>query len=680
MFLSRRVAQRLCGGDGPAQALMSGAALHPSRTLRLYAKTLTEMVPRNAALLHGKSGAGNDWAAGNAGCGPRGAVDGDWDAGTQRSDAHDALVEGDEPMYQVSVVHADTVANQATAALRSLLGHPRLSSSAVAADADGEDQLTDAGAPATPERVRDSDEVRRGMVGSHLPAERAEPGCGDAVEGDCESNGEEELLENAEAFADEVEMVGREGTAAITAVKEAPLSEETIAQLQNSGGGQRAARSGVMPYSAGEPVNLYGSRYWGDIANALRSAAESRRFLSPFWSSQTAFERVGATVVVKEEEGVLVPTTVSVAVRLFNLEQTTLATEFRAATFVEVIARLRQLRGHETSSLSRGYGGNMQPLNLAGDSLSYQRTCAISDSPHFIRLQTQSPCWLSEHEVHAIGASVRSDEVEFYTLVPLSAFAPLQERRAAASAGAGLSGDARADAANVSALDGEASTDTSRGATRYYNVAQLDDPERFARLNPMRDPLARCFSSRGFRYASTTTWLMWEYCARYHFPLTGTPRIIFLTAETIFRLGGRVVQTKRYPLSCKQTYRVDDTTASSSSSSTAFADVWKAPLSTSAAAPPFEKHRATCHGELDVAPACGRVNTRTCSGFGVRGDADGANSTAADAGIVPPPFTMVMHGEVVSLCNALQTDIADLIFDRVCGLGEHQSRKWCVRF
>ncbi|CAG9572102.1 conserved hypothetical protein [Leishmania major strain Friedlin] len=668
MFSSRRAAQRICGGCALAQGCLPASALHPSRPLRLYAKTLADVTPQNAASLHGRDGARDDFGAGDAGRGCHRAVGGDRDADTQRDNTHGALVEGGESTYPVSVSHAHTAAKQATAALKSLLGHSRLSSSAVAADTDGEDRLSDAEAPAAHGRIADADTVGPDVAGS---------AGGDAVEGDGVSNGEEELLECAEAFADEVETMGVERAATVTAAKAVPPLQGTASPKQNSADRQQAAKPDATPYSVGEPLNLQGARYWGSIASATRSAAEARRFLSPFWASRRAFEDAGATVMVEEEEGVLVHTTTLVAVRLFNLEQTTLAAEYRAATVTEVIGRLRLARDrNSTSSYRRGYDASTKPLNLAGGHISFALTAAIVASLHFPRLQAQCPYWLSERDVQAIGATVRPEEVGCCTLVPLSSESWWQST-AATAADAELSYDARAGAAATSVPDEEASTDTARSVVRYYNVAQLDDCERFARLNPLRDRLARCLNHRGNRYNPCTTWLMWEYCARYHFPLTDTPLIVFLTMGRIFQLGGKVVQTKRYPISRTRAGRGDGAAAGSSRSSigsAAAASVSMTPPSSSAAVPDFEKPGAIRHGELDVVPACGGEDNVACNGHSARGGTDGTSSTAADVGVVPPLFTMVIHDEIVSLCNAMQTDIADVVLARAGEL--HKFRCW----
>ncbi|CAC9475040.1 conserved hypothetical protein [Leishmania infantum JPCM5] len=670
MFSSRRAAQRLCGGCALAQGCLPAAALHPSRPLLLRAKTLAGVTPQNAAAsLHGRDGAGDDSGAGDAGRGCHRAVGGDRDADTQGNNAHGALVEGGASTYPVSVVHAHTAASQATAALKSLLGHSRLSSSAVAADTDGADRFSNAEAPATYERIPDADTVGSDVAGS---------ADGDAVEGDGVSNGEEELLECAEAFADEVEAMGVERAATVTASKAAPPLHGAASQKQNRTEREQPAKPVATPYSAGEPLNLQGVRYWGSIASAMRSTAEARRFLSPFWASRRAFEDAGATVTVEEEEGVLVCTTTSAVVRLFNLEQTTLAAEYRAATVTEVIARLRLARDRDgTSSFRRGFDANAKLLDLAGGHFSFALATSIAASPHFPRLRAQSPYWLSERDVQAIGATVRPEEVGCCTLVPLSSSEPWWQSPAATAADAELSYDARAGAAATSVPGEEASTDTARSIVRYYNVAQLDDRERFARLNPLRDRLVRCLNYRGSRYNPCTTWLMWEYCARYHFPLTDTPGIVFLTMEKIFQLGGRVVQTKRYPIPRTHAGRGDGTAADSRGSSirsAAAASVSMTPPSSSAATPDLEKLGAIRHGELGVVPACGSEDTSTCNGHGARGGTDGTSSTAADVGVVPPLFTMVIHNEVVSLCNAMQTDIADVVLARAGEL--RKSRYW----
>ncbi|CBZ25245.1 conserved hypothetical protein [Leishmania mexicana MHOM/GT/2001/U1103] len=657
MLSSRRAAQHLCGGCALAQRCLPAAALHPSCPLRLYAKTLAGMTPQNAASLHGRDGAGDDFGAGDAARERHRAVGGDWDADTHGNNAHGALVEGGKSTYPVSVVHEHTVANQATAALKLLLGHPRLSSSAVAAGADGEDRLPDAEASAAHGRIRDADTVGRDAAGS---------AGGDAVEGDGVSNGEEELLECAEAFADEVGTMGVERAATGTAAKAAPPLQGTASEREKSADRQQGTTPAATLYSVAEPLNLHGARYWGSIASATRSAAEARRFVSPFWSSRNAFKNAGATVTVGEEEGVLVPTSTSEVVRLFNLEQTTLAAKYRAATVTEVMAHLRQARDpHGASSFRSGFDVKAGLLDLAGGHFPFALAAAIAASPHFPRLRAQSPYWLSERDVRVLGATVRPEEVGYCALVQRSSSEPSWQKTAARAADAELSYDGRAGAAVTSVPDGEASTDTARSVMRYYNVAQLCDRERFARLNPIRGRLVRCMNCRGNRYNSCTTWLMWEYCTRYHFPLTDTRGIIFLTMEKLFQLGGCVVQTKRYPISHTHAGRGDGTAAASVSTT---------PPSSSAAVLDFEKLRAIRHGELELVPACDGEDTDTYGGHSARGGTDGTSSTAADAGAVPPLFTMVINDEVVTLCNAMQTDIPDVILAHVAAL--RKSRDW----
>ncbi|KAG5504204.1 hypothetical protein JIQ42_06036 [Leishmania sp. Namibia] len=644
MFSVRRVAQQLCADYATAQVMAPAAAFRPSRTLRLYANVLTEMERQSTAPLHDR-------------CGPEDNLD----AEAERNDAHNDLIEGDKLGYPVSVAHADAVANQATTALSSLFGSSRLSSSAVSATAEGEDRLADVEVLAAHERVRGTEKGWRGVAGPHHPTEWAGLGGIEAVEGGCVSNGEEELIESAEAFADEMEMVEKEEATTATVAKVVPQPQSTAAQTPKRADRQQAANPGAMPYGVGEPVNLYGARYWGSTADTLRSAAEARRFVSPFWSSQIAFERIGATVTAEEEDGVLLHTCMPVAVRLFNLEQTSLAAEHRTATAQEFLAHLRLHSDRVGSWSMKSLETGMRPLDLAGSCFSLERTRAITRSPHFFHFQKQNPYWLSERDMRAIGAAVRLDEMERYALAPIWPCSPFHQNIAGGDTGAVLSGDACADAATVSVPDRAICAASALSMMRYYNVAQLDDPQRFSQLDPVRDKLVRCFGFRGTRYASCTTWLMWEYCARYHFPLTDTSRIVFLTMEKLLKLGGSVMTTKRYPISYKHGHRGDGTAAGSSSSRSISSPAFAGASNTM----PPPSATLSAAGKIDVMPACGGEDTSTCSGHNTRGGEDDMSTMATDAGVVPPLFTMEVRGDVVSLCNAMQTDIADLILARV---------------
>ncbi|KAG5482519.1 hypothetical protein CUR178_05659 [Leishmania enriettii] len=654
MFSVRRVARQLWADYATAQVVAPAAAFRHSRTLRLYANVLTGMERQSTAPLHDR-------------CSHKDNLD----AEAERNDAHNALIEGDKSGYPVSVAHADAVANQATNTLSSLFGSSRLSSSAVSATAEGEEWLADAEVLAAHERVRGTEKGWRDVAGCHRPTEWAGLGGSEAVEGGCVSNGEEELIESAEAFADDMEMEKEEATTA-TVAKVVPQSQSTAAQTPKRAHRQQAANPGAMPYGVGEPVNLYGARYWGSTADTLRRAAEARRFVSPFWSSKAAFERIGATVTAEEEDGVLLHTCMPVAVRLFNLEQTSLAAEHRTATTHEFLAHLRLCSDRAGSWSMKGLETGMRPLDLAGRCFSLERTRAITRSPHFFHFQKQNPYWLSESDMRAIGAAVRLEEMERYALAPIWPCSPFHQNIAVGDTGAVLSGDACPDAATVSVQDRAIYATSAPSMVRHYNVAQLDDPQRFSQLDPVRDKLASCFRFHGTYYAACTTWLMWEYCARYHFPLIDTSRIVFLTMEKLLRLGGSVMTTKRYPISYKHGHRGDGTAGGSSSgrsiSSIAFAGASNTPP------PPSAPLSAA--GKIDVMPACGGEYTSTCSGHNTRGGEDGMSTTATDAGVVPPLFTMEMCGDVVSLCNAMQTDIADLILARV---DELRANRFSVR-
>ncbi|KAG5481989.1 hypothetical protein LSCM1_05702 [Leishmania martiniquensis] len=647
MFRTCLAAQHLRAGCAAAQVMAPAAAFRPSRTLRLYTNGLAGMEPRRPAPLRDRCGSMDDL-----------------NVGTEGKDAHHLLIEGDKPGRSVSVAHTDAVANQATAALRSLLECSRPSSSAVSADGEGETQLTDAGAPAAHTRVHGADEVRRGVGEPRDHSELPAAGSGDAVEGSGVSNGEEELLESAEAFADDTEAEEKEWAAAAAKADSQP--HWTAAQKPEGAGEQQPAHPGATPHGAGEPVNLYGARYWGSMADSLQSAAEARGFISPFWSPRAAFEKIGATVTAKEEDATVVQTCTPGVVRLFNLEQTTLAAEHRASTVMEVLAHLRVLRYYPASCHRKSVFIDMQPLDLAGNGFSHGRGSAITHSRHFLRFQRESPYWISDREVRAIGAVVRPEEVELYALAPTRLHLPFHQNTARADAGAGLSDDGGAGAATVSVSGGAASPSPGPLMERFYSVAQLDDPQRFAELNPVRDRLARCFNSRGSRYKCCTTWLMWEYCARYHFPLAGTPCIVFLTMEKIHQLGGSVMPIKRHPISRKHAGGVADTAAAAGSSSSS---TWP-PLSTTPSS--FE--------EISVARACGGADTGTCSGHNARGGADGTSATAPDAGVLPPPFTMEVQGDVVSLFNVMQTNIADLVLARVGDMRTMELSKWRSRY
>ncbi|GET87424.1 hypothetical protein, conserved [Leishmania tarentolae] len=675
MFSSHRAAQRFCGGCALARRGLPAAALHPSRTLRLYANTLAGMSPKTVSSLHVRDSTRDDFDTVEAGSGPLRAVGGDWDADIQRDDGHGVRVEGGELTYPVSVVHAHTVAKQATAALQSLLGHSRLPSSAAVVDADGDDRISAVEAPVAHKRICDADTVRRDAAGPHFSTEGAGPVGGDAMGEDaCLSHGEEELQECAEAFADEEAMMGVEEASTGTAAAVTPPLQGIAPDHQKSAGRQTTESPDATQYSAGYPLNLRGARYWGSTALAMRSAAETRGFVSPFWASRRGFEDAGVTVTAAEEEGVLASTSSLVSVRLFNLEQTTLASKYRCATVDEVTAHLRLEKArHDTSLFLRGLRNTPHVLDIAGGCLPFSLAAAITASLHFARLQVQSPYWLSEHDVQVIGAAVRPEEVKYGVLVPHSLLKTSWQSTLETAAHAELSASARVGAPATTVSDEEASSDAARSMKRYYNVAQLDDQERFARLNPVRDRLARCVNYRGNRYRPSTTWLMWEYCARHNFPLTDMRHIVFITMEKLTQLGGRVVWTKPYPTSCTHAGR-DDVAAVGISSRIRTSDaarVSSTPPSSSAAVLAFKKMRATPHRELDVVPACG--------GQSARGGTDDTSSRAADGGVDPPLFTMVISDEVVCLCNAVQTDIADLLIARANELRKTRYWKQCLQ-
>jgi hypothetical protein len=141
--------------------------------------------------------------------------------------------------------------------------------------------------------------------------------------------------------------------------------------------------------------------------------------------------------------------------------------------------------------------------------------------------------------------------------------------------------------------------------------------------------MARCYSIRGTRYSPVTTGLIWEYCRRYHFSLSGND-IIMLTAERIHSMGGRAVKSVRYPLLSKPT-PTPGVNRGTSNNATSFHDV-----------------------QLSL-------DERTKSNSGVDAAED----------VVPLSFTLLVRDEVVTLYNALETDVFAAIAQRM----ERQRKK-----
>ncbi|KAK7194088.1 hypothetical protein NESM_000321500 [Novymonas esmeraldas] len=479
MFRSRCLARRL----GAASVI---GVLHPCRPLSCYATTPTQPTPLETAPQHHRSESGDG-------------------RGSSASPRHRRGSREGESAYPVSVLHTDEVANQATAALHTLLRQTRLSPSLPSPS------------PAAAEKAKEEAEMRRELPAAPRTdaASRAPAGVAATA---TTSNGEEELEECRGTYAEEAEADHAGRTTTTTTTTNTATSTTTEA---NSA-----------------PVNLYGCAYGGDAADALRRAARTHGFLSQIWSSRTSFERHGAHVVADEEDGVLLHIAApSASVRLFNVEQTSLAAQLRAATLHEALEILRD-REQDVEKCSyrrllRQRETSLMPVSLIGRLLLPASTGAVMAAPRFVELMAQSRVWVREWEIKAIGAEVQPAEVESFVEVPAVTRPGLHR-------GSGAAHDGTAQTA-VEEARLSAAVDVPE-MRRFYNVAQLRDAARFTALDPTQRKLAPCYSSHGGRYSPAVTWLMWEYCERYNFPITGVPVIVFLTAERVRRLGGSISQ------------------------------------------------------------------------------------------------------------------------------------------
>ncbi|KPI85123.1 hypothetical protein ABL78_5816 [Leptomonas seymouri] len=369
-----------------------------------------------------------------------------------------------------------------------------------------------------------------------------------------------------------------------------------------------AAESDAL-VGAQKPVNLQGARYSGEMASVLQRAAAEHHFVSPFWSSKEAFEQIGASVVVPDTEGVVLPMSSAQEIRVFNLEQTTLADQLRFATQFEM---RMYVSSHRNSSNTRT--SVLKPMNIVGGQLSRERVNALAAEPRFFFWQERCPYWVTLEEIRALGAVIRPEE-EGISCRSLHAAAKVTD-----------SGDCTTPSSMADGCEHQAGV--ASGEIPVYNLMQLqDDSGRFSRQFRMPpEKLARCYSIRGSRYLPITTWLMWEYCRRYNFPLE-EKIIVMLTAERIFSMGGTVVSEPRLALPRGPNFQSEEG------------------FSTSEASTPDD---VVAEAKADA-------------------DLDEVGITAAETSkcAAPPPFTMIVKGEVVTLFNALQTDIPDAIFQHV---------------
>lgn len=416
------------------------------------------------------------------------------------------------------------------------------------------------------------------------------------------SYGEEEIQENREQPAQDMANPDE-------AIQTISVNNAQQTTAESSHGTCVDRRSRPLHRNRGSsqnPVNLQGALYLGDMAAVLQVAAHARYFVSPFWTSKAAFERIGATVDVPEDEGVLLPISSARSIRVFNLEQTSLAEQFRMATVAEVQT---YVRGHHPWSVAPTT--SLRPRNIAGGALPRVWVDALAASPNFFVMQGQCPYWILSKEMRSLNVEPRAEEADNYFLIPAlrGGFA------GPASAGSWWSPRWPADATASASLHKDEETD-KEGEMHIFNLKQVsDDDGRFAQFSLPLEKMARCYSIRGTCYSPVTTWLMWEYCRRYHFPLNVAP-IVMLTAERVHSMGGTVLQTPRHPLPARSS---------------------------------------------PVVEGVGEETDATADPASSNDDSDKEGATA----VVPPPFTILINEEVVTLYNALQTDISSAIFERV---------------
>ncbi|KPA77868.1 putative mitochondrial hypothetical protein [Leptomonas pyrrhocoris] len=506
--------------------------------------------------------------------------------------------------------HENVFAHQATAALNSLFARPHSSASTAPLDGAAETiDVAESCAAAAEAAVQKTVATTTAAVRDAAPHDEAAPEL-------LVSHGEEELLEDRALQA--LDMTNPEAYATTTSTHDAPAAategEEgqrsapiprqklqaaegntaTPLHSPNMQDGSRVAAKEALP-NLQRPVNLQGALYFGEMASMLQEAAHDRHFVSPVWSTQEAFEAIGSAVEVPDAEGVVLPISSAQQICVFNLEQTSLADRFRVATALELRKYV-----HDRKRSSAARPSPCRPLTIAGSPLSRERANALANSPTFFHWQEQCPYWVSINDLRVLDAAVRPEMEDQYIMMPRFGVSPSGSRETDGGCSSSSSSSFAADSRTLrrSEVDEE---------DRMYNLLQLHDDEgRFSRpFGHSAEKLSRCYGIRGTRYSPATTWLMWEYCQRYHFPLS-SGRIVMLTAERIQNMGGTVIQEARYPLP--------------------------------------QESKAQSHADEEA-----RSNTAAEDGDGV----------------VPPPFTMLIHGEVVTLYNALQTDIPNAIFQYV---------------
>lgn len=441
--------------------------------------------------------------------------------------------------------------------------------------------------------------------------------------------------------------------------------------------GHRDTTSAEAFFSSYTPVNLRGDAYDGEVAEVLAQEAWRRGFVSPVWATRDSFfvnymsvTPTGAEAERAEEEekeqssprchraavsnddgdgdeeemvnglGGRLPEGVMLMlahlprpVRLFNLEQTNFPHEHAR---VVTPAALRQWVRRQDNVK----GNRDTPRDLLGFYLPPLLAKTIQTHPRYAELSSACPLWISATEIRQIGAHLREGEEHDFavqahgdTTGTCDSF--VQRRRRYFECHP-------EELMEVQALSRELGVDLITH-TLYYNVHQLADRSRFfvgapplravggeAEQSPPRADegeydasFFRCFTVRGSRYHKTTAFLMREYCRRYHFPTSGCQ--LWVSRNALTQHGGSYVNTPRTPK-----------------------DAVPRRLPPFEAQPrlPSEEHRSGC--SLEEGPATAK---------------EGHGSPPDDEGVVPPPFTTILGDDLITLYNAEQTDIKELLWD-----------------
>lgn len=372
-----------------------------------------------------------------------------------------------------------------------------------------------------------------------------------------------------------------------------------------------------------QPMDYYGKPYIGTTAEQLKCFGRQHQLFLPIWATETVWRRHGSLLFTDAERcGVLAAPVDSrvllmeadgVARPLYNVMETSVASGISARVdyVMERLARASMRRFSETRPI----------LNIIGRVFASSYISFLRQAASFEQLHLRCPRWVTWGQLHLLNSAVKPEETHNFIAIPRLHLTQSQDLLLSggdggAAAAEKSAGGATAFLSREAVLLGCPSVDFEKYVV-FYNVSQVVESERFLKFSGGE---GLCVSSNGVPYRLYSELRILEYCQKYHFPLYGS-RIVFVTALSLHRLGGRVVDAPRFPLLTEYEKQLEKQLCSADCYGGGSASGWRA-----AAADPEASH-------------------------------------AMQEGIVPPPLLLEFSGRRYQFFNALQTTIADRLLN-----------------